>query len=284
MSEGAAGNQDPNAQGAQGGQQGAQGAQGNPDPQDWRSGLDPSIKDHPSLANFKEMKDVVKSYVSVQPLIGKEKIPVPPKDAKKEDWDQVFTRLGRPEKADGYSLPDVKLPEGFPNLQTEKLSAFRQKALELNLLPHQASGLFEWYMNDLGTDYKCYLTTRDKSRSDSEAALRKEWGKGFDAKLAVAKNVLAKFGDEALAGLIDEDLGNNPTFIRFLANIGSKMTEDGITFGKSEVTMTPEEATAEIKKIQGDPKHPYFNKVHPEHELAVKRMEDLFASAYPEKS
>jgi len=261
--------------------------QGNPDPQggsNWRDGLDPSIKDHACLQNFKDIKDVVKSYVSVQPLIGKEKIPLPSENATKEEWDVVYSRLGRPASPNDYKLPEVKLPDGFPPIQKEKAEAFKQKAHELGLLPHQLEGLYDWYANDMASEFNAFNESREKSRSEAEVALRNEFGKGFDAKIQLAKGVLEKFGDDNLKSLIDSGLGNDPAMIRFLVNIGSKMGEDGMFTGRQETTMTPEEANAEIRKIQGDKKHPYFNKMHPEHQLAVQRMQELFAMAYPEKS
>jgi hypothetical protein len=283
-------NQDPNATGGTGGT----GGTGNQDPNagkggtavaDWKDGLEASIKDHPSLSNFKDMKEVVKSYVNVQHLVGKEKIPVPGEKATKEEWDLIYSRLGRPGNADGYKLPDVKLPDGLPALQEEKLKGFKSKAHELGLLPHQANGLFEWYLGDVSSEFNQIIESRDKSRQESEVNLRKDWGKGFDAKLAMAKGIITQFGGPELAELMnDQSFGNNPAIIKFLANIGSKMSEDGIFIGKGESTMTPDEAKAEIAKIQGDSKHPYFQKLHPEHELSVLRMKDLFQMAYPEKS
>ena len=52
------------------------------------------------------------------------------------------------------------------------------------------------------------------------------------------------------------------------------------------VTMTPDEAKAEIKRIQGEAasnkEHAYNNKLHPEHAAIVKRLSYLHQMAYPE--
>jgi len=258
----------------------------NPDPQptDWKANLDPAIKDHPCLANFNNSEDVVKSYVGVQPIIGREKIPLPPENATKEDWDMVFDRLGRPSTIDGYKIAPAKMPEGFPAQSEEKLKGFKAKALELGLLPAQADSLYQWYMGDVSAEYNNHMEGLAVKKGDAEAGLRKEWGKGYDAKIASARQVVNEFGDPEFGELIDSGLGNDPRFLKFLAKLGGKISEDGITTGQPEVTLTPEEAMGEIRKIQGDPKHPYFDKMHPEHELSVRRMKDLYELAYPSQS
>lgn len=98
---------------------------------DWREELDASVKEHPSLKNFKSPGDLAKSWVEAQKLIGRDKIPVPGEKATKEDWDTVFERLGRPKDKNGYTIPDVKLPDGLPAPKPEFIEELKAKAHEL---------------------------------------------------------------------------------------------------------------------------------------------------------
>src|SRR3989304_3701646 len=115
---------------------------------DWKEALDAGIKEHPSLSDFKTPADLAKSWVNAQKLIGKEKIPLPGEKATKEDWDVVFSRLGRPEKPEGYTLPEIEVPEDFPLPAEEQAKEFLTKAHEIGMLPSQVNALYEWFLGN----------------------------------------------------------------------------------------------------------------------------------------
>ena len=72
-------------------------------------------------------------------------------------------------------------------------------------------------------------------------------------------------------------MGNHPGFIKALANMSEKFSEDNISAGQENTSaITPQEAQREIDKIMFDKTHAYHNKEHPGHEAAVKEMTDLF--------
>ena len=81
---------------------------------DFKTLIPQEYQEEKSLQNFSNMNDFVKSYLHSQKLVGADKIPLPNKLATKEDWDVVYSKLGRPETADGYKyeLPkETKLDE-----------------------------------------------------------------------------------------------------------------------------------------------------------------------------
>jgi len=251
--------------------------------QDWKQGIDESLRNHPSLEKFKDIKDVVKSYVEIQKLVGMDKLPLP-KDLSKatpEEWATIFSRLGRPEKADGYKLPELQRPEGYPEPDLEETKALLNESHKLGLLPQQLAGLYEFFMKGEFAKFNKFTQDSEKERFDAETSLRREWGKAYEEKVSKAKALLVQYGGEEIKDFI-EDWGNEPAFIKFLANIASKMSEDALGGKPVGIIKTPEEAKVEIAKIMGDSKHPYFDAQHPEHELAVKKMEDLHKQAYPE--
>ena len=59
-------------------------------------------KEEKALQNFTNMKDFVKSYVNAQRLVGANKVAIPNKMATEEDWEEVYKKLGRPDKPEGY--------------------------------------------------------------------------------------------------------------------------------------------------------------------------------------
>jgi hypothetical protein len=115
--------------------------------------------------------------------------------------------------------------------------------------------------------------------------LRKEWGKAYEEKILKAKAVLNQHADDDIRAMVEGGLGNDPRFIKFLSNIAGKLSEDGIGGKAQGFAMSPEEAMSEIARIKGEamtnPKHPYINKEHPEHDMRVEKMNKLFHFANP---
>ena len=256
---------------------------------DWREGLDPSVKEHPSIKNFKSPGDLAKSWVEAQKLIGRDKIPVPGEKATKEDWDVVFERLGRPKDAEGYAIPEVKMPEGYPLPKEEFVKELKAKALELGLLPAQLKNLYEWFMGNEANEFTKYHQERDLNRTTAENALRKAWGKAFEQNYAIAEQAVIKYGTEGfIEKLKATGLNNDPDMIQFIASMAKNMSEDTITGKPPGLTLSPEEAKTEIAKIQAeamkDKNHPMNNKRHPEYEYFLNKWKSLHQMAYPEAS
>ena len=99
-----------------------------------------------ALQNFNSMEDFVKSYLSAQRLVGANKIAVPNKMATDEDWQQVFQKLGAPNKPEDY-----KYSFSNEDIDQNMLSSFNETAHRLGLLPQQAERLIKFY-NEMNTD------------------------------------------------------------------------------------------------------------------------------------
>ena len=253
---------------------------------DWREGLDPAIKEHPSLRNFKNEGDLAKSWVEAQKLIGRDKIPVPGEKATKEDWDIVFDRLGRPKTADGYTIPEVKYPEGYPAPSKEFNEALKNKAFQLGLLPAQVNELYNWFMGNEIEQYNKFSQGREEQRLSGENALRKAWGKAFEQNYQIAEQAVNKYGsEEFIEKLKASGLNNDPDMIEFIAGMAKNFSEDKIAGKPAGLTYSPDEAKAEIAKIQAaamkDKNHPMNNKQHPEYQYFLQKWKSLHEMAFP---
>lgn len=259
---------------------------------DWRTNLDESIRQHPALEKFKTPYDVAKSYIEIQKLVGRDKIPMPSADsdpmseAGAKDWDIVFSRLGRPENPESYDLPEIQYPENFPTPSEEQVAEFKGLAHKLGLLPHQVAALYKWDSERNLAFVEQHQQQLTETAQRTEADLRKKYGQAFDANIGAARNLVHKLGGQDLISVLDETgMGNNPVFIDFAVKIAKHFGEDASTFiGETEsAIMTPTEAQAEIAKIRGNKDHPYHahNRDNPEHDAAVERMSQLFEMAYP---
>lgn len=252
---------------------------------DWRSDIDVSIKDHPSLKDFKSPADLAKSWVEAQKLIGVDKLPMPPKDAKPEVREKflndVYDRLGRPKEAKEYKITDVKLPEGVDlKIAPDAVEALKTEAHKLGLLPHQLDGLYKWYVTDTANKVKAHNDGLTKEKQDTEAALRSEFGAAYDAKVAKAQELLNKFAGNDYKVLLDKGFGNDPAVVRFMAKMAETISEDTFAKGGAEATMTPEEAKAEIPKVMDMLSK--MEQSHPEYKSLVARKRQLYEMAYPE--
>jgi hypothetical protein len=248
---------------------------------DWRESLDATVKQHPSLQNFKTPGDLAKSWVEAQKLIGRDKIPVPGEKATKEDWDMVFDRLGRPKHKEDYGVDPIKLPEGYPEPDKAFMDDFKGKAYELGMLPAQVNGLYKWFMDNQINQFNQYGESRKQERGEAENALRKMWGKAFEQNFTIAEQAVNKYGTEKFINKLKQTgLNNDPDMVQFIADMAKNFSEDKIAGKPQGLTLSPEEALAEIAKIKGDNKHPYWNKQHPEHGYAMDKMKSLFEQAH----
>jgi len=254
--------------------------------QDWRTGIAEDLRSNPHLETFKSVDDLAKSWVNAQKLIGKEKLPVPTDKDGKEVWDTVYSRLGRPESPKDYKLPELKAPDGYPAADPKDIEGVINKAHELGLSNKQIAGLYQTFMEGEYSKYNQFNESRSQSRLNAETELRREWGRAYEEKILKAKQVLNTLADDNIKTMVEEGLGNDPRFIRFLGSIAGKLSEDALGGKPAGFAMSPDEAKSEIARIQGEastnPKHPLMNKEHPEHEMMVQKMSKLFAFAHPQ--
>lgn len=247
----------------------------------WKEALPDGIRSHPSLASLESVENLAKSWVNAQKLIGKEKLPLPSGPEDKEGWNMVFSRLGRPEKAESYEIDKTKVPAEIP-IDDNLLTSLKAQAHALGFNPSQMQGLFDWWIDTEKGILAETLSLDKQERETAEAALRQEWGSAYDQNVKLATTLISKFGGNAAQELLSSSFANDSKVIKLLASIGKAMSEDTDLLGEFTPILSPAEAQIEINKIQGDRNHPYYKKGHPEHQVAVEHMESLFKLVYPE--
>ena len=260
----------------------------------WLDGLPSDLKNHPALAETKDVGDLAKQWVGVQSLIGGDKMPAPPDEAEKwtpDQWDMHYKRLGRPESVEGYALDREGIPEDMGwNADLEK--GMLSKMHEIGLNQRQASDLFDAFKSGQLAEYNGLADRMEQAYGNSTRELQKEWGTAYDSKMDLAKRAFAAAAGERsetlrLLRLSDgTELGNHPEFIRMMSGLGEKISEDGLTGDKTAArfTMTPDEAGREIRTFRHENREAIQSEGHPEHQDMVARLGQLYAMAYPEES
>lgn len=176
----------------------------------------------------------------------------PAQDAKPEEWDSFYAKLGRPEKAEAY---DFKMPDGLPeNLpyDGEFANQYKAWAHQAGLTPKQAQS-----QHDAFVKYQAVQTAKhqeaqaaaEKQQTEAaHAAITKAWGdKGsnsYQTELQWAdrafqhggiKDALARMGITNAEGTIRE-----PEFAVFLARAGKAMfAEPSFVTGSAAVDSRP---------------------------------------------
>lgn len=248
---------------------------------DWRSQLPEELQKDASISKFDSPATLAKSYLNAQRLLGADKIPVPGKNATAEDWKNVYHKLGLPESKDKYA---VKFKEGI-SLNEEFANTFKEQAYNAGVLPQQAQAMADWFSDiNLKAEQTIAEEKQKQFKADQEV-LAKEWGQGYNTKIARAMKVLEDHGGKELIDHLNATgMGADGKVVKFLAALGDKLyaehkivNESGaLTTGK-----TPDEIRREINRMMADPA--YMNKSHPNHKQAVKDMQDLYAELHPKK-
>lgn len=249
---------------------------------------------------FKDLNDVVKSYVNLERMVGNS-VRIPGEDASEEakkefyeklkdvdgvilkDSEDMYTKLGRPESAEGYNLQDLvdaEIAGAVPNLGQE-ISDFQKTAHEIGLSKEQAAKLLEMRMGTLKSANETWTAKREAG----EAELRKMWGEDHDNRLAAAKNVAKMYSEQypdAMSELLNSQAGNNPAFINMLSELGRTFKETGHAgMQKAQFGTTPAEAAQKIADKRADTgfMKAYHDSMHPGHKQAVSEMMRLYELA-----
>lgn len=280
-----------NGQGAgAGGAAGAAGAAGAGNGQaqgfDWKGALgDRHAAFEPLIAGkgWKTPAEALDGYANLEKMIGGDKIVLPGKDAKPEDWNPIWSKLGRPEKPEGYEL---KKPENFEAYSDDLARGFRAEAHKHGLSAKQAAALHDWWVGQtqgmLQQGGEAQQAQAEKDAAALAEAIKTGWGAEKDAKLEAAKRAARHFGftNEMLDAL--EKTAGSFAMLDGFARIGAGLTEDKIS-GRGGGIQSAADAQAELRRLEGDKdfRAAYLDRGHPGHSEAVRRMTELSQKAAP---
>ena len=229
-----------------------------------------SFKEDKSLNNFNNMEDLLKSYKHAQSLVGADKIPVPNKHATEEDWNEVFKRLGAPEKPEDYKY-DFKDQE----MDSQQVSEFNKTAHKLGLLPKQAEGLIKYYNEMNGNKAASEEDAAAQGQLATETELKKEFGPQFAKRLDQAKKLAVNsLGSDFLENTFLKDgsrLGDNLNVIKAFSELADKLSEDEIIKGDGSEYMTAKDLEKEINELTQEGSA-YWSKTHPNHKKSVDEV------------
>ena len=241
---------------------------------DWRSSLPEDIREDPSLQALQDINSLAKSYVHSQRMLGTDKVIVPGKYATSDEWRSFYQKAGLPQEVKDYDITSSNT-----EVDQEFFDDYKEASHKAGVLPNQAQEMFNWYMEKADKEVNRQEEETTRSVEDSMRTLQTDWGTAFESKISSARAAVNHFGDENLKSYLDESgLGNDPSLIKVFSKIGETLSDDSFK-GEADTGnygRTPEAAQREINEIMADPKHPYFDKNHPNHKKALEDMQRLF--------
>lgn len=241
----------------------------------WQDQLEPGLKDDPSLKDFKDPLAVAKSYVHLRKMTGS-MIPKPKPDATPEEKDAFYTQLGWNPDPKTYNIKGPVFPNGMV-MKEEEVINFRDRAHKLHMSPEQVQGILDYY----GDFAKKVLPDYKGDAEKATVALQEEWGQQVDTRMGVARRALFNdFPKETVAKIELMGLANDVGFIKGMFNRGKGLIEEGIIPEEIGQGVDSKSAQSQINEIMGNQAHPYFDKAHPAHEDAVKKVNGLYKVLY----
>ena len=238
----------------------------------WKETISEEYRNDPNISKFTEIDALAKSYINATKMIGADKITVPTNASTEEHWEEVYSKLGRPESADKYQL-DFK-SETAP-IDEGAVKSFAEVAHKTGLIERQAQAILDFYKANSEQSLQQSKIDTETAQANAEQQLRKEWGGNFDANIKRAGAIAKQNMNPQILDMQLKDgtrLGDHPDFIKGFANIANLLSEDKFVGTGQDNDATIRDYDAEIKAITGDLKGPFWNSGHPDHDKLVQQV------------
>jgi len=238
-------------------------------PSDWRAALG-EMGQAPALSTFtaEELtpvpKSLVKSYLDTKAFVGTDKIAKPQENWTDEQWSKFYGELGRPEAADKYTLPEVKLPEGVQvdeGLRSDMLAS----AHKAGLTNQQFAAMYQDFLARQATAFEERRKAETEAHETWVAEQKRKLGSAYEANVDLANRALAAAGagpqSELLAKLDKLELSDgtpflsHPAFIDLFGALGKALHEGNLlpgekgrpTYGRTKEQLDREVIDFEMK-------------------------------------
>lgn len=215
----------------------------------WYETLNDEYKNHPSIQKFQDANGLAKSYLSLESMMGQEKVPVPKNADDKQAWSLYNKAFNVPEEAEKY---DIKID----GVEQEQLKGFKDIMHKHHISNEAAQDLLNAHIADFQASKEAEIQKWNKEAEDVTAQLKQEWGLKYDANLRQARTFLEKMCDSKDDyDYYDSKIGNDPKFIKLLSKMGNSIAEGslgGFEGQSSGFTKTPAEAKQELEAIMND--------------------------------
>jgi hypothetical protein len=252
-------------------------------PASWKSSISEEFRNDPNIEKFTEIDALAKSYINATRMIGQDKVAVPNKNSTEDQWNEVYSKLGRPETADKYAL---NIESEAVAMDESAMKSFAEQSHKLGLNNTQAQGILEFYKNNMESNMQRATVDTETAQAQAETELRAEWGKEFDSNVSKASALAKANMNPDILDLQMQDgtrIGDHPEIIKGFAKIAGMLSEDKLVSTESESVNSMKDLQSEISAITNDTTGPYWNNKHPDHAKMVQQVYTLREMAQPKE-
>lgn len=222
----------------------------------WRGTLEEELREDKSLMSFKSVGDLAKSFVNTKRMVGANVIPIPTDASTEGEWQEYHKAGGRPETVADYNLG---VPEGFPEdikaqvFPEGRIEKWQERFFKGGISKKAADAFIAEFAQDILADYKSIKQTEELAMSELKSGLVTDWGAAFEQNKHLGNMAIEEgtSGDDEFKARIVEKFGNDPDFVRYSANLGSKFAE-GKPPGFAAIP-TPNDYQDQIETLMADP-------------------------------
>jgi hypothetical protein len=209
---------------------------------------------------WKTVDDIVDGFVNLEKFNGGgEHIRIPDtEDA--AGWNDVYTKLGKPEAADNYAVNY----EGDIGISDELTSQFKGFAHNLNLSQTQFDKVVNFQLDAVQGQ-------EEAMKEQNIAQLKRDFGETtYESKMQESLTVAEKHG--MLEGIEAEGLGSSPAVIKLLQMVAGMDAEDTIAPVNPAITgqKTPQDELGDLMQTDA-----FTDKFNPKHKDTMKRFMEL---------
>ena len=240
---------------------------------------------------WKSVDDMAQSYKNLESVMGNPLV-APGEDATEQDWNKFYERLGRPSDPANYNIGvDEERAQTLPPETLEQVNSnierFKKLAHKEGLTSKQAESIFSQIFDEDYQNEVASLQEQQAKVAQEKHDLQKEWGPAFDERLDTAKRAAKVVGGEDFREAVDalEGQVGYKKVIKFMYNIGSKMSENGTALGLGETgegAQTTHQAQARLAQINMDPAWLNPSLDPGKHAVLKKERENLYNKIYTE--
>lgn len=202
--------------------------------EDWRSSVPSELRYNDggvdALAKFESPGQVAKSYLELQKTMGN-RVKLPDENSSDEERSAFYQKVGRPEKADGYTMPEGS------EINAETIAPVMAAAHKAGVSNQAFGAIVAEYLNLESQISEQNQATINAETDAAEQQLKADWAGQYDANIEIIERVFRQNSTDETRDVIkqkfnDAGLGRDPVVLNWLKDIGTSTLNDTIVKGE----------------------------------------------------
>ena len=212
----------------------------------WTEKLPSDLEGRESLARFKSVADLAKSYRNLETMVGKKTL-VPTDKSTPEEVSAFRKAMGVPETLAEYDIKPGELPDGL-GWNEDNAKRYAELGHKFNIPPAAMKAIVGEYANQRIQEMQAMAKEIDTRRQAGAADLKTTWGENFEKNLSIAKQAAQ------VAGVNPDSFGfGDPEVVKGFVRLAAQLSDDKLVSGG---TGMQQGGAARAKDIQQNKANP----------------------------